>query len=304
MERRLGRGLDSLLGGSQPVREADESGGAPRPAADTPPPVAGPLELPLASLRPNAAQPREVFAPDRLEELSASIRRHGVMQPVTVRRSGDGYEIISGERRWRAARMAGLESIPVVVREGVDDGAMLELALVENLQREDLDPIERAQGFRDMVDRFGLTQEEVAERVGFKRSTVANHLRLLDLPEKARDALAAGVIQMGHARALLPLGNERRVLALVARIVREGLSVRQVEALVREATQPGEAGGIAPKRRQEAWALELERRMTERLGSRTRIENRTGYRGRVVIDYHDREELDRLIERLSPREEL
>src|SRR4029079_17464167 len=222
MERRLGRGLGSLLGTSDSFEEQKKAG-----------------ELPLDAIRPNPHQPRRTFDPVALEELTESIRRHGILQPIVVRASdrdaeGRSFEVVSGERRWRASRMAGRTSIPVTVRE-VDNDQMLELALVENLQRQDLDAIERATGYQQMMKALTITQEQVAEKVGLKRSTVANHLRLLELPAAAQEAVRRNLITMGHARALLGLADATQVMALVERIARQDLSVRDVERLVREA---------------------------------------------------------------------
>lgn len=290
MERRLGRGLGSLLGAS--------------PSLDV---QKGSREVPLDQIRPNPHQPRKTFDPAALEELAHSIQRHGVLQPIVVRPAGSGFEIVSGERRWRASRAAGRITVPALVRDDVTDAQMLELALVENLQRQDLDALERARGYRDMMDSLRITQEEVAEKVGLKRATVANHLRLLDLPEVAQDALRKGLITMGHARALLGLAEPRHMGSLVARIAREDLSVREVERVVRESAQtskdkaPSTLQPIAP---QPAWARELELRMREHLGTKVQLHPLPGYRGTIVIEYFDRADLDRLAAILAPRESL
>jgi ParB family chromosome partitioning protein len=292
MERRLGRGLGSLLGGVSPQ--------GPNPDDIH--------ELHLEEIQPNPFQPRKAFDSVHLEELRTSIQNHGILQPICCRLVGDRYEIISGERRWRAARMAGLTRIPVVVRGDVDDDEMLELALVENIQRRDLDAIEKARGYSDMMTRLNLTQERVAEKVGMKRATVANHVRLLDLPTKAQEAVVAGLISMGHARALLGLPNERAILTMLANIVRGELSVRDVEREVRggaSATASPAAGKPDKVLQPRApWMGEIERRIREGLGAKTTIDNRDGYRGKIVLHYHDREELDRLCDALAPRDEL
>lgn len=295
-QRRLGRGLDSLLG--EPTRSSE-----PSPAAGAMESASSGVELPLDRIRPNPYQPRTTFDPEGLEELRQSIVLHGVLQPIVVRPQGDGYELVAGERRWRASRLAGRLTIPAVVRTDVDDRALLELALVENLQRRDLDPIERAEGYRRAMTELGLTQEQVAERVGLQRSTVSNHLRLLELPAEAQEAVRRGLIQMGHARALLGLGGAGSILSAVQRIVREGLSVRQVEQLARATrTPPGAEDSKASARL--PWERELEQRMRTQLGTPVRLRNRAGYRGRIVIEYFSRAELDRLIEHLAPRPEV
>ena len=222
MQRRLGRGLDSLLSGSEPESES-EPGTQPRSEP----------EVELDRIVPNPYQPREAFDETGLDELRQSIENHGILQPVVVRRRGDDYELVSGERRLRAARLAGLASIPVRVREDLDDDGMLELALVENVQRADLDPIEKARGYRAMQDRLGLTQEEVATKVGLQRSSVANHLRLLELPEAILESVRTGELSAGHARALLGLPDDAARTRLAKRVARDGLSVRAVEEAVR-----------------------------------------------------------------------
>jgi ParB family chromosome partitioning protein len=295
MERRLGRGLESLLGGTTQAKTADS-----RPEAPA-------SELEIVRVRPNPMQPRKVFESGPLEELKDSIALHGVLQPICVRRRESGFEIIAGERRWRASRLAGLQTIPAVVLENVDDERMLELALVENLQRQDLDPMERARGFHEMQDRLSLTQDQVAQRVGLKRSTVANHIRLLELPPEVQEAVAGGVIDMGHGRALLSLPDPKAIKKMLARTVREELSVRQVERLVREAVEgptPSAASASDEIIPRAPWMEELEGRMRRHLGTKISLQNGEGYRGRIVIQYHDREELERLSSLLGPKDEV
>jgi ParB family chromosome partitioning protein len=287
--------------------------------AEAPAPQRADAEISILEIRPNPHQPRETFDPEGLEELRDSIRRHGVLQPVVVRAAGEGYELIAGERRWRAARLAGLERIPALIKGEVSDEVMLELALVENVQRRDLDAIEKARGYRNMMEQLGLTQEQVAEKVGLKRATVANHLRLLDLPEDLQGALVRGLITMGHARALLALEGSEAQAAMLGTIVREGLSVRQVEARVRAAVAPPSSGEAraagseaaaaeapgAPEAAQELpWVTDLQRRMQIHLGTKVQLQNREGYKGKIVIDYYGREDLERLLEILAPREEI
>lgn len=305
MEKRLGRGLGSLLGTSIPETEETQA-------------PAGPVSLPIDQIRPNRHQPRKTFDPASLEELRDSIRNHGLLQPVVVRQTPLGYELIVGERRWRGARLAGLREIPAIVRSEVSDGEMLELALVENVQRRDLDALEKARGYQQMVDQLGLTQDQVAARVGLKRATIANHLRLLDLAEDAQKALTEGLLSMGHARALLGVRDERKRSELLGRIVREGWSVRQTEASVqgliaagRGETEPdgastsdrppGRAKELTPE---EPWVREVQRQMQLRLGTKVSLANGPGYVGKIVIEYYSREDLDRLVELLAPRESL
>jgi ParB family transcriptional regulator, chromosome partitioning protein len=288
MERRLGRGLGSLLGQSGSV-EGQNAG----------------TELSIEAIRPNPHQPRKTFDQTALEELSDSIRRHGVLQPIVVRPVGTGYELVSGERRLRASRLAGRTTIPASIRNDISDDQMLELAMVENLQRQDLDAMERATGYRLMMDSLQITQEQVAEKVGLKRATVANHLRLLDLPVPAQDAVRRGLISMGHARALLGLTSPNQVLGLVERIAREDLSVRTVEGLVRAQSSPAAAVEAAPPGLTVApWVRELEERMRETLGTKVQLKNNPGFKGQIVIEYFNRADLDRLCQVLAPRREL
>jgi ParB family chromosome partitioning protein len=198
--------------------------------------------LPLASVTPNPFQPRKEFTPEALAELESSIREHGVLQPVVVRPSGDGFQLVAGERRFRASSNLGLKEIPAVVRE-VSDRQMLALALVENLQREDLNPIETARAYRDLLASTGLTQEEVARGVGKSRVAVANTLRLLDLPEGLQDLVSRGTLTAGHGRALLMAKGEEAMQSLAARVLEQGLSVRETEALASGTPEPAPAEG-------------------------------------------------------------
>ena len=281
MERRLGRGLGTLLGDSTSVADPE----APR-------------ELAVHLIRANPQQPRKHFEEDSLRDLAVSLKQHGFLQPIVVRPVGSEFEIIAGERRWRAAKLAGIEMIPALVRRDVTEAQLLELALVENVQREDLDAIERAQGYRAMQVALDLTQEEVARKVGLQRATVANHLRLLELPQEVQVALAKGLISMGHARALLALASKEQQTETLARIVREGLSVRQVESIPRlqRSSRPDQAS--PPPRK--TWIAELEARLRERLGTKVAVRNSRGYRGQIVIDYFDRSSLERICEAIAP----
>ncbi|MFT5050421.1 MAG: ParB family chromosome partitioning protein [Chlamydiales bacterium] len=319
MARRLGRGLESLLGSSTasniaPGHPVPGPVATPTPANPANPGVvpdsAGPvttgtLEVPIHKLQPNLHQPRTEWDNDALEELRNSVETHGILQPICVRKRDSGYEIIAGERRWRAARLAGLDVVPVVVRPDVSDRDMLELALVENIQREDLDPIEKAKGYRQMASKLGLTQEAVAERLGTRRATVANHMRLLDLPESVQQGVTQGLLRMGHARALLGLKDEKAIISLFKVTVRKGLSVRQVEDRVRvlnEAAVPRTA--TEPAAARPAWVNDMESRIRERVGTKVLIKNREGYRGEITLQYHGREDLDRLLAHLAPPETI
>jgi ParB family chromosome partitioning protein len=247
--RRLGRGLEALLAttahpGAHPG-SSQTSGigtgltpGVTSPAVDSADHI---QRVPLAQIRPNPYQPRREFRPEELSELEASLRASGLLQPITLRRVGpDSYELIMGERRLRAASQIGWTEIPAIVREGreVDDRTLLTLALVENLQRADLNPLEEAQGYKRLTDEFGLTQQQVADAVGKDRSTIANFLRVLALPAPVRQLLSDGLITLGHARALLALVDDRRMLDLANEVVANQLSVRDVERRVRDANEP------------------------------------------------------------------
>ncbi len=285
-ERRLGRGLGSLLGTEVPGASGSDV-----------------REVPLDLIRANPHQPRRIFDPSAMDELAESIRQHGVLQAIVVRPQGDGYELVAGERRTRAARAAGLSTIPATVRADVSDAQMLELAMVENVQRQDLDPIERARGYRQMAEQLGLTQEQVADRVGLKRASVANHVRLLELPEAAQAAVQSGLVSMGHARALLGLTRPERILDLVERIAREGLSVREVESMVRSESRPrgSSSSAVLTPAGSPPWIRELEQRMEEHLGTKVSLRNQPGFRGQVVIDYFNRSDLDRICQILAPK---
>jgi ParB family chromosome partitioning protein len=281
----LGRGLDALLAGDDSTPEAPRGSGAPH-------------TLPLDQLRPGKYQPRTRMDQASLAELAESIKAQGVIQPVLVRKLGDGgYEIIAGERRTRAARLAGLTEVPVVVKE-VSDHAAAAMALIENIQREDLNPLEEAQALSRLMSEFKLTQEEAAQAVGRSRSAVANLLRLLHLPRPIQDQLHAGEINMGHARALLALEGAEQI-ALAFEIVKKNLSVRAVEEMVRRLLEPtleNDAPKVKPKRPRDIERLEEE--MSEKLG--TKVEIAAGKKGgKLVIHYSSNDHLGDLLERVK-----
>ena len=252
--------------------------------------------LPARSIRPNPAQPRKIFRPEALDELSDSIRQHGILQPLSVRRSGNGYELIAGERRWRAARMAGLSEVPVVVLEA-DDRTVMELALVENLQRQDLNPMEEAEGYQRLMKEYGLTQEEAAARVGKSRPAVANALRLLLLPEEVRSLVEDGTISAGHARAILSLPAARLQKAAAQKIVALRLSVRQAEAMCKRMLQEEEKPEPKPAPLTVDYVAECEKSLTRRLDRKVRIVN--GKRkGRFELEFYGQEDLQRLYDAL------
>lgn len=274
----LGRGIASLI----PQRPTN---------------VAAPTEIPLARIRPNPYQPRQSADAAGIEELAESIREHGVLQPVLVTEVLDGYQLVAGERRFRAAQLAGLERIPAVVRQ-LADREQLELALVENIQRADLNPIEEAHAYRQLVDDFGLTQEEIARRVGRARATVANTLRLLDMDPAVQVAVTDGHITEGHARALGALDATAQVHLLGAVVSRE-LSVRQTEELARRLKEPKEARVTTAARAPIGADLErVEEELRRSLGTKVSLA-RTRRGGRIVIEYYSDEDLSRIYERLT-----
>jgi ParB family chromosome partitioning protein len=257
----------------------------------------GPVEVAISSIRPNPRQPRIRFDDDELATLTASIRTHGVLQPILVVETLEGYQLVAGERRLRAARAADLEYIPAVVRR-LDEQAQLEVALIENLQREDLDPIETARGFRRLIDEFGFSAERIAEQIGRARSTVANTLRLLELAPALQLAVADDRLTEGHARALggLPVEHQERVLDSV---IGQDLSVRQTEELVRRLREPRPGAANAEKHARSDPDLErVEEELRRSLGTKVRL-SRSRRGGRIVIEYYSDEELGRLFERLT-----
>ena len=246
-------------------------------------------QLEVGRIFPNRHQPRQHFDDASLKELAESIRQRGVVQPVLVRRGDNGgYELIAGERRWRAAQIAGLAAIPAIVKE-VTEVEQLQLAMIENLQREDLNPMEAARGYQRLVRQFHLTQEDVATTVGKERSTVANYLRLLTLPDSVKTALADGALTFGHAKAILSISNPAAQHHLAQRVLDEGLSVRQAESAARTLT------GRRRRLTRPAEFVTLEEQLRQRLGTRVSLRGRPA-RGRIVLHFFSREELERLLE--------
>ncbi len=252
--------------------------------------------LPVEAIERNPRQPRKRFEEARLEELAASIREHGVVEPILVRRQGARYRIVAGERRWRAAQRAGLAEVPAVVREASEREAF-ELALVENLQRTDLNAVEEAEAYEVLMDAHGLTQEQVAERVGKDRSTVANALRLLRLPEDVRDLVRGGELDMGHARALLGLEDEDQIHKTAQRAVRERLSVRATEALVRLLAMKGRKK--SPASAETPGLRALATRLQRRLGARVRVVPKSAVSGTLEVSYTSLDELDGILAKIG-----
>jgi ParB family transcriptional regulator, chromosome partitioning protein len=283
-KRGLGRGLDALIQGADTPELAAHGEGGIR-------------KLPVAALKPNRWQPRSSFDDQELEALAASIRAQGLVQPLIVTLDGDGtYSIVAGERRWRAARRAGLEEVPVVIRRDLDDRSRLELALVENLQRSDLNALEESEAYATLQEKFGLSQEEIAVRVGRARSTITNSLRLLKLPQEVRELLRGGQLTAGQARPLLALGDRERQIALAEQAVREELSARQLEQL----SAPPRQRAPRPPRQVEVHTAAAEEKLTRRLQTRVEI-RRQGQGGRLQIHFHSEEELMRLYDLLMEK---
>ena len=293
MEKRpaLGKGLSALI-------------------PDEPPPAdrTGLVEIDVDRLAPSDYQPRAMMDTARLDELAASIRANGVIQPIVVRKTADGYRIIAGERRWRAAQKAGLTRVPVVVKEvtGPDaPGRLLQMALIENIQREDLNAIEEAKAYRRLADEFSLTQDAIAAAVGKDRATIANTLRLLKLPDELQNDLSAGALTMGHARAILALASEALQLRVAREVKTRGLSVRETEALVKAALEGREVGGPTPRAARPVTPPDVHTRAAEErlkihLGTRVRIV-RKGKSGRIEIDFTSEDELIRIFEALTEK---
>jgi len=253
------------------------------------------LEVPVESVKPNRRQPRTHFDQGALEELAASIRQHGILQPLVVRPSGAGYEIIAGERRWRASQLAGLEQVPVVVR---DSSAMdaLELALIENIQREDIGPLECARSYRRLIDEFGLTQEEVATKIGKSRVTIANTVRLLRLPPRIQESVDKGELSEGHAKALLQIEPEELQLRVFEEVIAGGWSVRDIEQLARKLAKADQPNSKTA--RSISSFSDLEEALSTKFGSRTKILGGEGG-GRIVVNFASEDDLTRILDILQ-----
>ena len=283
-QKGLGRGLDAIFGGNIEVKAK---------------PMEAITEIKLSDIIPNPTQPRTAFDEEALEELAESIRQLGLIQPITVKRDGDKYIIISGERRWRASEKAGLEQIPAYIRE-VDDTTLHAMALVENIQREDLNAIEISLGMQRLVEECGLTQEALAERLGKKRSTVANYLRLLNLPEEVQFAIKGGIISMGHAKALVAVESKAKQLSLLKRCIKSNLSVRQLEDLVRLSSEKKQksATPIVDEEYPESYSRLVE--YLEKFFSQDiAIKRGKNGGGKIVIDFASDADIDKFINKFA-----
>jgi ParB family transcriptional regulator, chromosome partitioning protein len=279
----LGKGLSALLPARPPL--------TPQTSPDAPPASAGPTTVPINSVEANKDQPRTHFQQDRLEELAQSIRANGIIQPLIVTKQGESYQIVAGERRWRAAKIAGLTTVPVVIQEFAAD-RILEVALVENIQREDLNPIEVARALERLVRDFKLSHEELGQRTGKDRTTITNLLRLLKLPQEVQQLVTEQRLSMGHARAIAGLTDPADQIELAEKAAAQGLSVRQVERTIANRGIKKTAEAVDPKEDPNVAAARQE--MERSLGVRVRIVSAGAGRGRVEIDYYSSEDLDRI----------
>ncbi len=300
----LGRGLGALIPGAEvsimsapaPTSAVLNSAPTTFAASDTTEVSLGMHRIPMQRIRVNPLQPRTEMDPARLDELAESIRERGVMQPILVRRAGDYFELVAGERRFQASRKLGLMEIPAVVRE-IADEEMLELALIENLQREDLNPVDEASGYRRLIEMLGITQEEAARRVGRDRTTVANSLRLLQLPAQVLQLLASGKVSAGHGRALLTLTSPEEMVRVATQIADKRLTVRAIEELGRVG-KPARHKGRRLKKKQPPELVQVEEKLQQRFATRVRVAG-TQHKGSISMEYYSLEELERLLEEMG-----
>ncbi|QHE63593.1 MULTISPECIES: ParB/RepB/Spo0J family partition protein [Rossellomorea] len=279
MAKGLGKGINALFTNMQTTQNEESV-----------------QEVSLKEIRPNPYQPRKIFEPQAIEELKESILEHGILQPIIVRKSIKGYEIVVGERRYRAATAAKLETVPVVVRE-LNDQRMMELAVLENLQREDLTPIEEGAAYQMLMDKLNLTQEELAKRLGKSRPHIANHIRLLSLPAPVQELISEGKLSMGHGRALLGLKDKKKLSMIVNRILKESLNVRQLEKIIQEANDnvPRET---KKNERKDVFIQEQESLLRERFGTTVTIKQ-SKKKGKIELEFFSKEDLDRILELLQ-----
>lgn len=289
-KRGLGKGLDALFQ-SYDSFESDDLGTEDSLNESV-------LEISIYDIDPNPDQPRRNFDQESIQDLSKSIKEHGVVQPIIVKPSQNNrYTIVAGERRWRAARAAGLDKIPVIIRD-FNDKEMLEIALIENLQREDLNPIEEAEGINSLIESYGLTQEQVAQRIGKSRPSIANSLRLLKLPKHVKNLLEEGKISTGHARALLALNSHTKMIELADLIVDKSLSVRETENIVKKIKEEKQNKNKSKTLEKPSFILEIENRMEEYFGTRVTIQQGKK-KGVIEIEYYSNDDLERIIKMIS-----
>ncbi len=294
--RGLGRGLDALFEDQAVIDAVSERRiSNTRKTLNQQDESSGVIEINISDIKPNANQPRKVFDEEKITELSNSIRTHGVIQPIVVRRARVGYEIVAGERRWRAARKAALKSVPCLIREFTDEQNML-VAIIENMQREDLNPIEEAEGLEKMMTMYKMTQEEISKNVSKSRPYIANALRLLNLNEEVRDMVSSGKLSAGHGRAILAVGKPQEQKTLAEKVLKEGLSVRETERLASSGTSKKRKAKPLKKVKSKD-VMSVEQELRDILGTKVNI-NMNGGKGSIELEYYSRDELDRLIDRL------
>lgn len=282
MARALGKGINALFSEIEKIEgEAVE-------------------EIPLKEIRPNPYQPRKYFSEEGIAELKQSIIEHGVLQPIIVRKSIKGYEIVVGERRYRAAKAAGLKKIPAVVRSLTDE-KMMELAVLENLQREDLTPIEEASAYQMLLDRLEITQEQLAKRLGKSRPHIANMVRLLSLPQEIQELLHEGKISMGHGRALLGLKDKKKIPSVVDKVIKEGLNVRQLEEMIQQLNHNVSRETKKRKKKKDLFLMEQENVLRERFGTTVKIK-KGKKKGKIEIEFFSDDDLNRILEILNPED--
>lgn len=253
--------------------------------------------LRLSEIEPNREQPRKTFSEDSISALADSIRQHGLLQPIVVRPVGDFYQIVAGERRWRAAKMLGLDEVPVIIKE-LSDIETMQIALIENLLRENLNPMEEANGFQDLIDKFNMTQEEVAKTVGRSRSSVANALRLLKLPEKVQELVKKGDISAGHAKALLAISDEKFLIETAEKCAEGNMTVRAVEKLATKESEPPEAEVPKSNKKIDSYFKEMELSLAEHLGRKVAVHYGKN-KGALVLEFYDKEDLSQLVSKLN-----
>ncbi|MCA1061116.1 ParB/RepB/Spo0J family partition protein [Rossellomorea aquimaris] len=280
MAKGLGKGINALFTNMQTTQNEESV-----------------QEVSLKEIRPNPYQPRKIFEPQAIEELKESILEHGILQPIIVRKSIKGYEIVVGERRYRAATAAKLDTVPVVIRE-LNEQQMMELAVLENLQREDLTPIEEGAAYQMLMDKLKLTQEELAKRLGKSRPHIANHIRLLSLPSPVQELISEGKLSMGHGRALLGLKNKKNLSTIVNRILKESLNVRQLEKIIQELNEKNVPRETKKTERKDVFIQEQESLLRERFGTTVTIKQ-SKKKGKIELEFFSKEDLDRILELLQ-----
>ena len=292
----LGKGIDSLSSSAYTTETRKQE----TPAAEK---KEAELTVKLRLVEPAASQPRMNFDEDSLTELSESIKKYGVIQPIVVKKIEDHYQIIAGERRWRAAKQAGLKDIPVIIKD-YDEQQIAEIALIENLQREDLNPIEEAQAYQSLIEKYHLKQEEIAEKVFKSRSVITNALRLLKLDEKVQTMLMEGLITNGHAKAILALEEKEQQITVAQKIVDEQLSVRETEKYIKNLLdKKNEAAAEKPALKNQTLYESLENRMKNRMGTKVQIKRKSENKGKIEIDYYSNEDLERIIELMGTNDD-